>query len=96
MDMVRHNYNGMNMSLDSVVVEAMPQHAVSDRFGPRRVAACAKRHKQGPIKLLIVRQPPTILVLHFQQCLSHRVCLWVWLCGAGALARALDLLSFSQ
>ena len=87
MDMVRHNYNGMNMSLDAVVVEAMPQHDVPDRFGQRGVAAGAKRHKQSPIALLIVRQPPTILVFPFQQCLSHRVCLWVWLCGAGALAR---------
>ena len=35
MDVVRHNYNGMKMSLNSVVVETMPQHDVPDRFGQR-------------------------------------------------------------
>ena len=37
MHMVRHNNNRMNMSLDSVVVQAVPQHDVPDWFSAHGV-----------------------------------------------------------
>jgi hypothetical protein len=71
MHMVRHDHGRMNRRLRSLVMQTVPQHDVPDRFR-QRIEAAAKRDKHRPIILLIVRQPPSILVLRLQQCLSHR------------------------
>ncbi len=71
MYMVRHNHDRMNRSLRPSIMQTMPQYNVSDHLR-QRIEAAAKRDEHLPLVLLIVWQPPPILVLPLQQCLAHQ------------------------
>jgi hypothetical protein len=80
MDMVRHDDGCMNRRLRPLIMQTVPQHDIAYRFRQWIETAAAKCDKHHSIVLLIVRQPPPILVLSLKRCVSH-------LCRAGALAR---------
>jgi hypothetical protein len=73
MHMVRHHHHRMDRRLSSLIVQTMSQHEISNRRRQGIKTAATKGNKQHPVSLLIMRKPPTVSVLAFEQFLGHEV-----------------------
>ena len=85
MNMIRHDDSGMQMNPPPMFAKAVVQHQISSLRRQNQRSTGTECHKKIGVRLLQMRQPPTILVLVRCRDGGHGVVL----CGAGAPARQL-------